>query len=113
MLAGGGLRVALACTHLALKDVPGAISQEGIEQVLRVLQDSFARFYGIPRPLILVAGLNPHGGEGGHLGREEIEVIIPVLNRLRRDGFRLTGPLPADTLFTPANLEGEIGRAHV
>jgi 4-hydroxythreonine-4-phosphate dehydrogenase len=106
MLAGGGLRVALACTHLALKDVPGAISQEGLEQVLRVLQDSFARFYGIPRPLILVAGLNPHGGEGGHLGREEIEVIIPVLNRLRREGFRLTGPLPADTLFTPANLKG-------
>jgi len=106
MLAGGGLRVALACTHLALKDVPGAITQERLEHVLRVLHESFARFYGIPRPLILVAGLNPHGGEGGHLGREEIEVIIPVLNRLRREGFRLTGPLPADTLFTPANLKG-------
>ncbi len=106
MLVGGGLRVALACTHLALKDVAGAITQEGLERILRVLRDSFARFYGIARPHILVAGLNPHGGEGGHLGREEIEVISPVLDRLRREGFRLTGPLPADTLFTPANLEG-------
>ena len=106
MLAGGGLRVALASTHLALKDVPGAITQQGLERILRVLRDAFARFYGITTPHILVAGLNPHGGEGGHLGREEIEVIIPVLDRLRREGFRLTGPLPADTLFTPANLEG-------
>jgi len=106
MLAGGGLRVALASTHLALKDVPGAITQEGLERILRVLCDAFARFYGISRPHVLVAGLNPHGGEGGHLGREEIEVIIPVLDRLRREGFNLSGPLPADTLFTPANLEG-------
>ena len=106
MLAGGGLRVALASTHLALKDVAAAITQEGLERILRVLRASFARFYGIAGPHILVAGLNPHGGEGGHLGREEIEVIIPVLDRLRREGFRLTGPLPADTLFTPANLEG-------
>jgi len=106
MLAGGGLRVALASTHLALKDVPGAITQAGLERILRVLRDSLARFYRIPRPHILVAGLNPHGGEGGHLGREEIEVITPVLNRLRREGFHLTGPLPADTLFTPANLKG-------
>ena len=106
MLAGGGLRVALASTHLALKEVPGAITQEGLERILRVLRDSLARFYGIPEPHILVAGLNPHGGEGGHLGDEEIQVIIPVLDRLRREGFRLTGPLPADTLFTPANLEG-------
>src|SRR3990172_11418456 len=105
MLAGGGLRVALASTHLALKDVPGAITQEGLERILRVLCDSLARFYGISRPHVLVAGLNPHSGEGGHLGREEIEIIIPVLDRLRREGFRLSGPLPADTLFTPANLE--------
>ena len=105
MLAGGGLRVALASTHLALKDVPGAITQERLERILRVLCDSFARFYGIARPHVLVAGLNPHSGEGGHLGREEIEVIVPVLDRLRREGFRLSGPLPADTLFTPANLE--------
>ena len=106
MLAGGGLRVALASTHLALKDVAGAITQERLERILRVLRDAIARFYGIARPHILVAGLNPHGGEGGHLGSEEIQVIIPVLDRLRREGFRLTGPLPADTLFTPANLEG-------
>ena len=106
MLAGGGLRVALASTHLALKDVPGAITQEGLERVLRVLCASFSRFYGIARPHVIVAGLNPHSGEGGHLGREEIDVIIPVLDRLRGEGFRLTGPLPADTLFTPANLQG-------
>ncbi len=106
MLAGGGLRVALASTHLALKDVPAAITREGLERSLRVLCDSLRRSYGIARPRVLVAGLNPHGGEGGHLGREEIEVIVPVLERLRGEGFDLVGPLPADTLFTPANLEG-------
>ena len=106
MLVGGGLRVALASTHLALKDVARSITQERLERILRVLCDSLARFYGIPGPHVLVAGLNPHSGEGGHLGREEIEIIIPVLDRLRREGFRLTGPLPADTLFTPASLEG-------
>jgi 4-hydroxythreonine-4-phosphate dehydrogenase len=106
MLVGGGLRVALASTHLALRDVAGFITQERLERILRVLCDSLARFYGIPRPHVLVAGLNPHSGEGGHLGREEIEIIIPVLDRLRREGFRLTGPLPADTLFTAASLEG-------
>jgi 4-hydroxythreonine-4-phosphate dehydrogenase len=106
MLVGGGLRVALASTHLALKDVPGAITAENLERTLRVLCAAFARFYGIAQPRVLVAGLNPHGGEGGHLGREEIEVIMPVLDRMRREGFRLTGPLPADTLFTPENLKG-------
>jgi 4-hydroxythreonine-4-phosphate dehydrogenase len=106
MLVGGGLRVALASTHLALKDVPRAITAETLERTLRVLCAAFARFYGIAQPRVLVASLNPHGGEGGHLGREEIEVIVPVLDRLRREGFRLAGPLPADTLFTPANLEG-------
>jgi len=106
MLAGGGLRVALATTHLALRQVAAAITQEGLERILRVICDSFSRLYGISRPHILVAGLNPHGGEGGHLGREEIEVIGPVLERLRREGFRLTGPLPADTLFLPSILEG-------
>jgi 4-hydroxythreonine-4-phosphate dehydrogenase len=106
MLAGGGLRVALASTHVALKDVAAAITQEGLERVLRVLCDSLSSLYGIAQPRVLVAGLNPHAGEGGHLGREEINVIIPVLERLRREGFLLTGPLPADTLFTPANLRG-------
>ena len=106
MLVGGGLRVALASTHLALRDVPGVITQPLLERVLRVLRDAFARYYGIASPRILVAGLNPHSGEGGHLGREELEVIIPLLDRLRREGFQLQGPLPADTLFTPANLKG-------
>jgi 4-hydroxythreonine-4-phosphate dehydrogenase len=106
MLAGGGLRVALATTHLALKQVPAAITQQGLERILRVLCDSLARYYGILKPHVLVAGLNPHSGEGGHLGREEVDVLIPVLERLRREGLHLTGPLPADTLFTPANLEG-------
>ncbi len=105
MLAGGGLRVALASTHLALKDVPAAITREGLERTLRVLCDGLSRCYGIARPRVLVAGLNPHGGEGGHMGREEIEVIAPVLERLRGEGFDLVGPLPADTLFTPANLD--------
>jgi len=106
MLVGGGMRVALASTHLALKDVPGAITQPLLERVLRVLRDAFTRYYGISNPRILVAGLNPHSGEGGHLGREELEIIIPLLDRMRREGFQLHGPLPADTLFTPANLSG-------
>lgn len=105
MLVGGGMRVALASTHLALRDVPGAITQPLLERVLRVLRESFARYYGIASPRILVAGLNPHSGEGGHLGREELEIIIPLLDRLRGEGFRLHGPLPADTLFTPVNLK--------
>ncbi|OGA15533.1 MAG: 4-hydroxythreonine-4-phosphate dehydrogenase PdxA [Betaproteobacteria bacterium RIFCSPLOWO2_12_FULL_63_13] len=105
MLVGGGMRVALASTHLALRDVPRVITPPVLERVLRVLRDAFARYYGISNPRFLVAGLNPHSGEGGHLGREELEVIIPVLDRMRREGFRLRGPLPADTLFTPANLE--------
>lgn len=106
MLVGGGLRVALATTHLALRQVPEAISQEGLERVLRVLFDSLKQLYGIANPHVLVAGLNPHGGEGGHIGREEVDVIVPVLERLRREGLRLSGPLPADTLFLPATLAG-------
>ena len=106
MLVGGGLRVALATTHLALRQVPGAITQQGLERVLRVLCDSLTQLYGIANPHVLVAGLNPHGGEGGHIGREEVDVIVPVLERLRREGLRLSGPLPADTLFLPATLAG-------
>jgi 4-hydroxythreonine-4-phosphate dehydrogenase len=104
MLMGGGLRVALATTHLALKDVPRALTREGLEGTLRVLCAEFNRRLGIAAPRVLVAGLNPHGGEGGVFGREEIEVIGPVLDKLRAEGFRLTGPLPADTLFVPALL---------
>ncbi len=100
----GPLRVALATTHLPLKEVPAAITPAVLENVLRILHADMARKYGIARPRILVAGLNPHAGEGGYLGREEIEVITPVLEKLRGEGMELLGPLPADTLFTPPQL---------
>lgn len=105
MLAGGGMRVALATTHLALKEVAAAITPESLEQTLRIVERDLRRRFGIPRPRILVAGLNPHAGESGHLGREEIEIIIPVLEKLKSEGFDLRGPLPADTLFHPARLK--------
>lgn len=101
MLATDELRVALVTTHLPLKDVSAAITPERITQVTRILNQDLKTYFGIPHPRILVAGLNPHAGEGGHLGREEIEVIEPTLDRLRQEGIQLTGPLPADTLFTP------------
>ncbi len=104
MLAGGDLRVALATTHLPLKDVPAAITRESLEQTLHILHADMRRKYGIARPRILVAGLNPHAGEGGYLGDEEIEVISPVLEKLRAEGMTLIGPLPADTMFTPPML---------
>ncbi|HWI13352.1 MAG TPA: 4-hydroxythreonine-4-phosphate dehydrogenase PdxA [Burkholderiales bacterium] len=106
MLAGGGMRVALATTHLALKDVAGALTQEGIERGLRIVHDELKTRFGIARPCIAVAGLNPHAGESGHLGREEIEIIIPVLERLRAEGYDVPGPFPADTLFQPQRLRG-------
>jgi len=106
MLAGGGLRVALATTHLALKDVPRALTRKGLERTIRVLHAELVRRFGIAVPRILVAGLNPHSGEGGYFGREEIEVIGPVLEKLRTEGFQLSGPLPADTLFVPDRLAG-------
>jgi len=106
MLAAGDLRVALATTHLPLADVPRAITRERVQRVLRVLDHDLRSRFGIARPRILVAGLNPHAGESGHLGREEIEVIEPALAELRADGLLLEGPLPADTLFTPRHLEG-------
>ncbi|HSF47421.1 MAG TPA: 4-hydroxythreonine-4-phosphate dehydrogenase PdxA [Burkholderiales bacterium] len=105
MLVGGGLRVALATTHLPLQEVPAALTRETLERTLRVLHRDLAARFGIERPRILVAGLNPHAGESGYLGREEIEVIVPVLERLRDHGFALTGPLPADTLFQRGRLE--------
>jgi 4-hydroxythreonine-4-phosphate dehydrogenase len=89
---------------LALKNVPAALTQESLEQTLRILHTELNRKYGLPAPRILVAGLNPHAGEGGYLGDEEIEVITPVLNRLRAEGMVLIGPLPADTMFTPPML---------
>ncbi|MFO8140716.1 MAG: 4-hydroxythreonine-4-phosphate dehydrogenase PdxA [Marinobacter sp.] len=101
MLATEELRVALVTTHLPLKDVAAAITPERLTQVTRILDADLKTFFGIEQPRILVAGLNPHAGEGGHLGREEIEVIEPTLDQLRQEGIQLTGPLPADTLFTP------------
>jgi len=105
MLVGGGLRVALATTHLALRGVPSSITRAGLERTLRVLKRDLTERFAIARPRIAVAALNPHAGEGGFVGREEIEVINPVLARLRRRGFRLEGPLPADSLFTPQRLK--------
>lgn len=104
MLAGGGMRVALATTHLALKDVARAITAESLERTLRILHHDLAARFGIAGPRIVVAGLNPHAGESGYLGREELDIIIPVLNKLRAEGMQLTGPLPADTLFNRERL---------
>ncbi|MGB4227498.1 MAG: 4-hydroxythreonine-4-phosphate dehydrogenase PdxA [Candidatus Dechloromonas phosphoritropha] len=105
MLAGnserGPLRVALATTHLPLRDVPAAITADLLERTLRILHAELRGKYGLVDPRILVAGLNPHAGEGGYLGREEIEVISPLLEKLRAEGMRLSGPYPADTMFTP------------
>ena len=106
MLAGAGLRVALATTHLALREVPAAITRDELEVTLRILHADLQGKFGIARPRILVAGLNPHAGEAGHMGREEIDVIVPVLDRLRAEGMDLVGPLPADTLFTRNVLSG-------
>ena len=106
MLAGAGLRVAVATTHLALKEVPAAITQQELETTLRIIDADLRSKFSIARPRILVAGLNPHAGEDGHLGREEIEVITPVLERLRSEGMEVVGPLPADTLFTRKVLAG-------
>jgi 4-hydroxythreonine-4-phosphate dehydrogenase len=105
MLAAPGLRVALATTHLPLREVSAAITREGLARTLRTLHRDLRRRFGIQDPNILVCGLNPHAGEGGHLGREEIEVIEPVLDSLREEGLRLEGPLPADTLFLPKYLD--------
>jgi 4-hydroxythreonine-4-phosphate dehydrogenase len=106
MLVSERLRVALATTHLPLKDVCAAVTPERLRQVLRILDHDLRVKYGLDRPRILVCGLNPHAGEGGHLGREDIEVIEPVLAELRTAGLDLVGPLPADTLFTPRRLDG-------
>lgn len=105
MLAGGGLRVALATTHLPLKDVPSALGRESLAETARILHRDLKHKFGIARPVILTAGLNPHAGEGGHLGREEIDIISPVLNTLQNEGIDIRGPFPADTLFQPFMLK--------
>ena len=104
MLVGGGLRVALATTHLSLADVPGAVTREGLDVTLRIIVRELRERFGITAPRVLVAGLNPHAGEGGHLGREEIEVIAPAIARLRAEGLEVEGPIPADTVFVPARM---------
>ena len=106
MLAAGELRVALATTHVPLREVSAALTPDRLERVTRILHHDLQQRFALPDPRILVCGLNPHAGEGGHLGDEEIRVIEPVLERLREQGMRLEGPLPADTLFTPRHLEG-------
>ncbi len=105
MLATTELRVALATTHLPLRDVADSITQASLTEVINILVADLQRKFAIPSPAILVCGLNPHAGEGGHLGREEIETINPVLENLRAQGVNLIGPLPADTLFTPKYLD--------
>lgn len=105
MLATEELRVALATTHLPLLDVPAAITPQTITEVITILNHDLRTKFGIDEPQIYVCGLNPHAGEGGHMGREEIDVIIPTLESLRQQGIHLIGPLPADTLFQPKYLE--------
>jgi 4-hydroxythreonine-4-phosphate dehydrogenase len=105
VLATPGLRVALATTHLPLSKVSSAINQDLLENLLNLLHRELGRRFAICSPRILVCGLNPHAGENGHLGREELEIIIPVIERLKKQGLDIAGPLPADTLFTQKYLE--------
>lgn len=106
MLVGAGLRVALATTHLPLAAVPAAITVPSLTRTLQILDSALRRDFGIACPRIVVSGLNPHAGEGGHLGREEIDVISPVIAALSATGIDVSGPLPADTLFNPERLRG-------
>ena len=99
MLATTGLRVALVTTHLPLKDISAAITEDRLTEIINILDHDLKTKYAIKEPKIYVCGLNPHAGEGGHMGREEIEIIEPTLDKLRQQGIHLTGPLPADTLF--------------
>lgn len=105
MLASGNLRVALATTHLPLNKVSEALTAPLLRKVLKILDQDLQTKFGIKQPRILVCGLNPHAGEGGYLGMEEIDVLIPTIRQLQQQGLHLTGPLPADTLFTPRNLQ--------
>lgn len=105
MLASGHLRVALATTHLPLNKVSAAITAPLLRQVLKILDQDLRTKFGLKQPRILVCGLNPHAGEGGYLGMEEIDVLIPTIRQLQQQGLHLTGPLPADTLFTPRHLQ--------
>jgi 4-hydroxythreonine-4-phosphate dehydrogenase len=104
MLATPGLRVALVTTHLPLKDIFREITRERVETILRITHASLRKFFRIPAPRLLVCGLNPHAGEEGNLGSEEIDIVIPAMDKLRAEGLHLIGPKPADTSFLPADL---------
>ena len=105
MLVGGGMRVALATIHMPLTQVSAAITTESLTRTIQILHHDLQHHFGINSPKIYVAGLNPHAGEGGYLGNEEINTITPVLNTLRAQGINLIGPLPADTMYSPSNIE--------
>lgn len=105
LLATDELRVALATTHLPLSEVPAAINGELLEQIISILQTDLSQKFGIPHPHIKVCGLNPHAGENGYLGREEIETIEPVIHKMSQQGISVTGPYPADTVFTAESLK--------
>ena len=106
MLASGNLRVALATTHLPLRQVADAINRTDLTTTIRIIHKDLQSKFGIAQPRIMVCGLNPHAGESGHLGMEEIEIINPTIAACRNEGINLTGPIPADTAFTPGGLEG-------
>jgi 4-hydroxythreonine-4-phosphate dehydrogenase len=105
LLLSGQLRVALVTTHLALADVPRAITRERLRATLRIVNMDLERHFSLARPRIAVLGLNPHAGEAGHLGREELDIIQPVIEELKDQGFHIQGPVPADTAFTPRFLK--------
>jgi len=106
MLAADDFRVALATTHLPLRDVADAINIDSLEQTIEIINRDLKSRFAISNPRILVCGLNPHAGESGHMGREEIDTIIPAIKRARATGIEVIGPLPADTAFTPQQLDG-------
>jgi len=115
MLAAPGLRVALVTTHLPLREVASAVRPEKLEAVIRITFDALREQFGIAQPRLQILGLNPHAGEGGHLGHEENDIIFPVIERLRADGMELEGPVPADTAFNPphiANCDAVVAMYH-
>ena len=104
LLAAGALRVALVTTHVPLSAVSKLITRERVQRVARILHADLIRRFGIPQPNIRVCGLNPHAGEDGHLGREELDIITPALQKLQAEGMRVEGPFPADTVFTTESI---------
>ncbi|MFC1720310.1 4-hydroxythreonine-4-phosphate dehydrogenase PdxA [Pseudomonadota bacterium] len=115
MLATPGLRVTLVTTHLPLREVADALTGEKLQAVIRITEQALREQFGIARPRLQILGLNPHAGEGGHLGREEVDIIIPVIRRLQAEGLLLEGPVPADTAFNPeriANCDAVVAMYH-